>query len=84
VKSIDVDEDLLYYFINLTIIDDKLTSNDDYRTVLLNAINMNKDRFCKLFNAVEDGGVTFQLLENEYLLQIYCENCVDDYFMNED
>ena len=42
---------------------------------MLNAINMNNDRFCKLFSSSLSDGVTFQLLENEYLRKTYCENC---------
>ncbi len=76
-RSIDIDEDLLFYYLNLTLIKTELTQEDDYRTILLNAINMNKSRFCKLFNAVEDGGVTFQLLADAYLRGTYCENCED-------
>lgn len=75
VKSIEIDEDLLFYYLNLTLVNTELTQNSDYRTIMLNAINMNKKRFCKLFNAVEDGGVTFQLLEDEYLRKTYCESC---------
>lgn len=75
VNSIDVDDDLLFYYLNLTLVDEELTSTSDYRTILLNAYNMNPDRFCKLFNALENGGVTFQLLKNEYLRKTYCENC---------
>lgn len=74
-RSIDIDENLLFYYLNLTLINTGLTQDDDYRTILLNAINMNKKRFCKLFNTVEDGGVTFQLLADEYLRETYCENC---------
>ncbi|WP_299556716.1 hypothetical protein [Seonamhaeicola sp.] len=74
-KSIAIDEDLLFYYLNLTLINDDLTYQTDYRTIMLNAININKARYCKLFNAVEKGGVTFQLLENEYLKETYCENC---------
>jgi hypothetical protein len=76
-KSIDVDEDLLFYYLNFTLIDRDLTEKKSYRTVMLNAINVNKPRFCKLFSSVEKGGVTFQLLEDEYLRQTYCENCND-------
>ncbi|MFD1614580.1 hypothetical protein [Gelatiniphilus marinus] len=76
-KSIDIDEDLLFYYLNLTLVNKALTQDPDYRTIMLNAINMNKTRFCNLFNAVEDGGVTFQLLEDEYLQETYCENCKD-------
>lgn len=76
-KSIDVDEDLLFYYLNFTLIDRGLTEKKSYRTVMLNAINLNKERFCKLFNSVEKGGVTFQLLADEYLRETYCENCND-------
>lgn len=77
VKSIDIDEDLLFYYLNLTLVNKELTQDDNYRTIMLNAVNLNKERFCKLFNAVEKGGVTFQLLNDEYLRETYCENCVN-------
>lgn len=76
-KSIDIDEDLLFYYLNLTLINKELTKDENYRTIMLNAININKDRFCKLFNSIEKGGVTFQLLEDDYLSDTYCENCVN-------
>ncbi|WP_339916033.1 hypothetical protein [Yeosuana marina] len=74
-RSIEIDEDLLFYYLNLTLINKELTQDSDYRTILLNASNMNKERFCKLFNSVDNGGVTFQLLANEYLRETYCEIC---------
>ncbi len=74
-RSIDVDEDLLFYYLNLTLIDKELTKTDDYRAIMLNAINLNKERYCKIFNAIEEGGVTFQLLQNDYLRNSYCESC---------
>lgn len=74
-KSIDIDENLLFYYLNLTLIDSNLTQDSNYRTIMLNAINMNKGRFCKLFNSIDKGGVTFQLLEDDYLSDTYCENC---------
>jgi len=76
-RSIDIDEDLLFYYLNLTIVDKSLTQNQNYRTVLINAFNMNQMRFCKLFKSVENGGVTFQLLEDKYLRTTYCESCLD-------
>ncbi len=75
VNDITVDEDLLFYYLNLTITKEELTSNETYRTVMLNAINMNKKRFCSLYNSALKKGVTFQLLEDEYLRTTYCENC---------
>ncbi len=75
VKSIDVNENLLFYYLNLTLVDKELTKTTDYRTIMLNAISMNKKRFCTIFNAFDDGGVTFQLLEDDFLRATYCENC---------
>ncbi|MFP4844233.1 hypothetical protein [Winogradskyella sp. PE311] len=74
-KRIDVDEDLLFYYLNLTLVNKELTQTDDYRAIMLNAYNLNSKRYCKLFNAIEKGGVTFQLLENDYLRKGYCESC---------
>tara|TARA_R110002050_G_scaffold94765_1_gene197086 strand:+ start:75051 stop:76937 length:1887 start_codon:yes stop_codon:yes gene_type:complete len=74
-RSIDINENLLFYYLNLTLVSVDFTKDLNYKAIMLNAINMNKARFCKLFNAVEDGGVTFQLLENNYLRETYCENC---------
>ncbi len=74
-KQIDVDEELLFYYLNLTIIDPSITKKSEYKSIMLNAININRSRYCKMFNANKSGGVTFQLLENDYLRSMYCENC---------
>ena len=42
---------------------------------MLNAYNLNKKRYCELFGPNGKGGITFQLLENEYLRKTYCESC---------
>ena len=78
VRTITVDEDLLFYYLNLTITNKYAVATDDYRTIMLNAVNMNKKRFCKLFNSSLEEGVTFQLLENDYLRKTYCENCIKE------
>lgn len=75
VKNISVDEDLLFYYINLTIMNEDLTARSDYKTMLINAYNHNKTRFCNLFSSPEKGGITFQLLDNENLKKSFCENC---------
>lgn len=75
VNRINVDKRLLFYYLNLTLIDEKLTQDSDYRTIMLNAINIDEKRYCKIFDSSEKGGVTFQLLKNDYLRETYCENC---------
>ncbi|MCS6822827.1 MAG: hypothetical protein NZ529_00920 [Cytophagaceae bacterium] len=76
-NKIDVTEDLLFYYLNLTIIKPKLTSTAAYRSIMLNAININQVRFCNLFKPFAKGGISFQLLENDYLKNTYCENCLE-------
>lgn len=76
VKQLTVSEDLLFYYINLTIIEKEYTQTKEYRTVMLNALSQNKQRFCNLFNKFDtNGGVTFQLLEDPYLRSTFCESC---------
>lgn len=74
-SKVDVNEDLLFYYLNTTIVKPKITASSQYRAIMLNAININKERFCKLFNVFGEGGITFQLLENDYLRKAYCESC---------
>ncbi len=74
-RALDVSEDLVYYYVTLTIFDDELIIKPEYRTILVNAINANPSRFCRLFNSINQDGVTFQLLVNPFLKQNYCETC---------
>jgi hypothetical protein len=75
VKSIDASEDLIFYYLNLTIFDKRFTSGPSYRTTMLNAVNENRPRFCKLFDASAAGGVSFQIKDNDFLKKTWCENC---------
>ena len=75
VIKVDVDEDLLFYYLNLTIIDKKLTAKTFYRDIMTNGQNINQERFCHIFDTFGTGGITFQLLDNLYLKRNYCETC---------
>jgi len=75
INKVDAEEDLIFYYLNLTIGDPKLINKENYKVVMLNAINANQARFCKMFNSVSNGGVSFQLLHYDLLKKIYCENC---------
>jgi len=74
-KKIETDEDLIFYYLNLTITNPENDNNERYKTIMFNAINQDPERFCKMFSNHEDGGVTFQMLSNTYLKKIYCEHC---------
>lgn len=74
-KEISVDEDLLFYYLNLTLTDEDEIKRSDYNLIMMNAISKNNIRFCKIFDAIPNGGVSFQLLDNKILKAVYCENC---------
>jgi hypothetical protein len=74
-KSIEASEDLIFYYLGLTIFNPKYTAGPAYRATMLNAVNGNKSRFCQLFAPIPQGGITFQLLDDEYLKKTWCENC---------
>ncbi|WP_343307106.1 hypothetical protein AAHN97_08300 [Chitinophaga niabensis] len=75
VKKIDVNEEMLFYYINLHLFTPEIFKVPDLRTVVLNAISINRPRFCKFFNSIGNGGASFQLLDAEALWGLYCEYC---------
>jgi hypothetical protein len=75
VKSIEASDDLIFYYLGLTIFDKRYSAGPSYRTTMLNAVNGDKLRFCQLFAPISEGGISFQLLDNEFLKKTWCENC---------
>ncbi len=75
IDKIDVNEDLLFYYINLKLFDEKKMEDTAFKNALENAVVLNKNRFCKYFNAISRGGASFQLLDEDKLRKFYCENC---------
>lgn len=73
VTSIDVNEDLLFYYINIKLFEPG--SLLKLKTEVNNAININRSRFCRLFNSLNNGGASFQLLGDPSLKKVYCEYC---------
>ena len=73
--GIDADEDLLFYYLNLTISDPELTAREEHARIRSIALTKNKRRYCDLFLPFGKGGVTFQLLDDPPLFKSYCENC---------
>lgn len=74
-SHIDVSEDLIFYYLTLTIYSEANTASQNYRTFMLNAVNINRKRFCHIFDPIAQGGVTFQLLQDATLKKTWCENC---------
>jgi len=75
IGKVDTDENLLFYYINLTVIDPKTYESRPYKKILLNAIDVNNERFCKLFNSSLEDGISMQLLDVPILQGNYCESC---------
>jgi hypothetical protein len=75
VKAIQASEDLVFYYLSLTLFNSRNLQSVGYRSIMLNAVNQNRYRFCGQFNSISDGGVSFQLLKDPFLKKTYCENC---------
>lgn len=75
IDQIDVSEDLVFYYLNLLFFDYAQYDSDDFHKAILNAINLNRQRYCNFFLPNDKGGASMQLLEYEMLKLLYCENC---------
>ncbi len=67
--------DLVFYYLNLTIADPRNTRRPDYQKVMDTAAQRDQSRFCRLFKAKPQGGVTFQLLDDANLKRKFCQVC---------
>ncbi len=75
IDKTDVSEDLIFYYVNLLFYHPGSYGDDDFRKAALNAINLNKKRFCDFFLSNDRGGASMQLLEYEEIKTMYCEAC---------
>ena len=75
IDKIDVSEDIVFYLCKPWVYHPMEYGSDQFRNAMLNAINLNRDRFCEFFQPAEKGGAGMQLLESEDLKKMYCENC---------
>jgi hypothetical protein len=75
VNAENVSEDLLFYYLKLTIGSPRNTRTSAYKEMIRTAIRLNRERYCELFLPKAQGGFTFQLKGNKVLNDSYCESC---------
>jgi hypothetical protein len=75
IDKLDVSEDLLFFYINLSCIRNVNFEESGNRNMVLNAININPKRFCRFFNSSQNGGISMQLLLESFWKKMYCANC---------
>ncbi len=75
IDKVDVSEDLVFYYVNLLFFQPSSYDSDEFYKAALNAINLNKKRFCDFFLPNDKGGASMQLLEYEEIKKLYCEEC---------
>lgn len=75
IDQLDVSEDLLFYYINLAFFRPAEYGNDQLRKAMLNASNLDRDRFCKFFHSTDRGGAGMQLLEQPVFREFFCQDC---------
>lgn len=75
IDKLDVSEDLIFYYVNLLFFITGNFNTDEFEKATLNAITINKKRFCDFFLPNDKGGASMQLLENNEIKTLYCESC---------
>lgn len=72
VNATDIDEDVLFYYLSLAVYQNSQTEKDDFDQKLEKALELNKERFCKLFGYP---ALSFQLMKDGKMKNQYCESC---------
>ena len=75
IHQLNVNEDLLFYYLNLKLYHPAEFAQESVKKAVQNAIGINRKRYCRFFNAMGNGGASFQLLDYDVLRNIYCDNC---------
>ncbi|MBP1650336.1 MAG: hypothetical protein H6Q26_493 [Bacteroidetes bacterium] len=75
VNQLDASENIVFYFINLGFFNPTFYTNKFFADAILNAVNLNRARFCQFFQPSDKGGASIQLLESDILRKYKCENC---------
>jgi hypothetical protein len=75
IDKINTSEDLVFYYLNLQFYNPAIFENEKFQKAILNAVNLNKNRWCKFFSPNDKGGASVQLLQYQALKKRYCESC---------
>lgn len=79
VVALDASEDILFYYLNMTLTRQAWRERAVFQAALTNAANTNHRRFCALVNGAQSGKKgSFQLLRFDALKSIYCEYCENE------
>jgi hypothetical protein len=71
----EASEDIVFYYLNLLFFSPSEYDTENFTNATLNAINLNKKRYCNFFLPTHNAGASMQLLEDESLKKKYCETC---------
>ena len=75
IADVNVSEDLVFYYLNLLYFHPGRYGSEEFYNATLNAVNLNKRRYCNFFKSSDKGGASMQLLEDEEIRRIYCAEC---------
>ena len=75
IDKLDVSEDLVFYYVNLLFFNPGNYETANFKKATLNAINLNRKRFCHFFSSNDRGGASMQLLDYNAIRKMYCAEC---------
>jgi hypothetical protein len=75
IGKLNVSEDLVFYYLNLLFYKPNEYGTPEFNKATINAINLNKKRYCNFFLPNDKGGASMQLLDHEEIKNTYCAEC---------
>jgi uncharacterized protein YkwD len=72
IKNKNYNEDFLFIFLSIAIYDTKKVAEQEYTNLMKHALELNKERYCKLFGYPN---MSIQLLKNTAIKSEYCKHC---------
>lgn len=75
IYKLNISEDLVFYYVNLLFFQPDSYGTENFKNASLNAINLNRKRFCNFFLPIGKGGASMQLLDDGQIKAVYCDAC---------
>ena len=78
IEKEEIPAELLFFYLNITMPFKKYNQKSNFSELVAQATRVDRDRFCAFFRSSADGGISFQMLQNPRLKEVYCQSCTNN------
>lgn len=75
IENEDIPEELLFFYLNITLPYERYYKQGYYNNLVERAKAADKRRFCNFFRSSNAGGISFQVLQEKKLKDLFCSSC---------